>query len=84
MASPKRTASRARFVLQELAVDALLTAAILWVLVLLGEPLAAIITSPLFIVLMAGSLAYIAWKAYRHKPAGADERPEAFTERKPE
>ena len=73
MASPKRTASRARIVLQELAVDALVTAAILWVLVLLGEPLTAIITSPLFIVLMAGSLAYIAWKAYRHKPADADD-----------
>ncbi len=73
MASPKRTASRARFVLQELAVDALITAVILWVLVLLGEPLAAIITSPWFIVLMAGSLAYIAWKAYRHKSADADD-----------
>jgi len=51
--------------LQELAVDALGTTAILWVLVLLGEPLAAIITVPLFIVLMAGSLACIAWYAYR-------------------
>ena len=73
MAPPKRTASRVRFVLQELAIDALITAAILWVLVLLGEPLAAIITSPWFIVLMAASLAYIAWKAYRHTPAGADD-----------
>ena len=50
--------------LQELAVDALGTTAILWVLVLLGEPLAAIIV-PLVIVLMAGSLACIAWYAYR-------------------
>lgn len=73
MASPKRTASRARFVLQEPTVDVLITAAILWVLVLLGEPLAAVITSPWFIVLMAGSLAYIAWTAYRHKPADADD-----------
>ncbi|GEM_PF-3563347 len=73
MASPERTASRAGSVLGELAIDALITAAILWALVLLGEPLAAIITSPWFIVLMAGSLAYIAWKAYRHKPADADD-----------
>jgi hypothetical protein len=73
MASPKRTSSRARFVLQELAVDALVTAAIVWVLVLLGESLAAIITSPVFIVLMATSLAYIAWKACRHRPADADD-----------
>ena len=73
MASPQRTASRAGLVLQELVVDTLVTAAILWVLVLLGEPLAAIITSPVFIVLMAGSLAYVAWKAYRHKPADADD-----------
>ena len=73
MESPKRTVSRAKCELRELAVDALITAAILWVLVLLGEPLAAIITSPVFIVLMAGSLACIAWKAYRHKPADADD-----------
>ena len=73
MVSSKRTASRARFVLQELAVDALVTAAILWVLVLLGEPLVAIVTSPFFVILMAGSLACIAWKAYRHTPADADD-----------
>ena len=73
MASPKRTASRAKFVLQEVAVDALVTAAILWVLVLLGEPFAAILTSPLFIVLMTGSLAAIAWKTYRHTPADAGD-----------
>jgi hypothetical protein len=43
------------------------------VLVQLGEPLVAIITDPLFIVLMAGSLASIAWKAYRHRPADTDD-----------
>ncbi len=70
MTSPKRFKSRTRFVLEELVVDALITAAILWVLVLLGEPLVAILTSPVFIAIMAVSIAYIAWKAYRHTPEG--------------
>lgn len=74
MASSKHSKSRMRFVLEELAVDLVITAAILWVLVLLGEPLAAILTSPVFIAIMAVSLAYIAWRAYRHQPhAGSDQ-----------
>jgi len=73
MTSPKRSKSRTRFVLEELVVDALITAAILWVLVLLGEPLIAILTSPVFIAIMAAGIASIAWKAYRHQPeAGRD------------
>jgi hypothetical protein len=69
MASVKRPKSRTRFLLEELLVDAAITAVILWVLVLLGEPLAAILTNPVFIVIIAVSIAYIAWKTYRHEPA---------------
>lgn len=74
MASPKHSKSRMRFILEELAADAVITAAIIWVLVLLGEPLVAILTSPVFIAIMTVSLAYIAWKAYHHQPhAGSDQ-----------
>lgn len=73
LAASKRNVSRVRFVLGELVVDALVTIAIVWVLVLLGEPLTAILTSPVFLVLVTASLAYLAWKAYRHVPPTAGD-----------
>ncbi len=49
----------------ELTVDSVTTAAIVWGLVLLGEPLAHVLTSPLFIVLTTAGLARLGQKTFR-------------------
>lgn len=61
----------AKFV-EELLVDALITAAIVWGFVLLGEPLVHVLKSPIFIALTVGGLARLIYKTLRpKKPADA-------------
>lgn len=61
----------AKFV-EELLVDAVITAAIVWVFVLLGDSLVHVLTSPIFIVLTLGGLARLVYKTLRpKKPASA-------------
>jgi hypothetical protein len=52
----------------ELFVDVAITVVIVWGLVLLGEPLSHVLTSPLFIVLTLGGLIHLTVKALRHRP----------------
>ncbi|MEZ5217281.1 MAG: hypothetical protein R2715_12060 [Ilumatobacteraceae bacterium] len=47
------------------AIDAVITAAIVWVFVLLGEPLSHVLTDPIFIVLTLGGLARLVHKTFR-------------------
>ncbi len=61
--SPK---GRGEVFLEELIVDVFITAAIVWGLVLLGEPLVHVLTSPLFVILTLGGLAHLTFKALRH------------------
>lgn len=52
---------------EELTIDIVVTVAIVWGLVLLGEPLAHVLTSPLFIVLTIGGVGHLAYKGYRRE-----------------
>lgn len=57
---------------EELIVDVAVTAAIVWGLVLLGEPLGHVLRSPLFIILTVAGLTHLTVKAVRRpKPSGA-------------
>lgn len=61
----------AKFV-EELLVDAVITAAIVWAFVLLGDSFLHVLTSPIFIVLTVGGLARLVYKTLRpKKPASA-------------
>ncbi len=51
----------------ELAVDAVITAAIVWGLVLAGEPLVHVLSSPLFVVLTGAGLIHLVRKTFRHE-----------------
>ena len=65
------TKSRSDVFFEELIVDVLVTAAIVWGLVLLGEPLLHVLTSPLFIILTLAGVAHLTLKALRHDPLNA-------------
>ncbi len=54
-----------RFI-EELVVDSVITVAIVWGLVLLGEPLHHILVSPVFIVLTALGIISLIGKTLRH------------------
>lgn len=66
MSAEHKAKSRLRVFIEELIVDALITAAIVWAFVLLGTPLVDIITGPIFIVLVTGGLVYLI--VIRHDP----------------
>jgi hypothetical protein len=59
MSAEHKAKSRLRVFFEELIVDALITAAIVWAFVLLGTPLVDIVTGPIFIVLVTGGLVYL-------------------------
>lgn len=63
--SPK---SRGEVFIEKLIVDALITTAIAWGLVLLGEPVLHVLASPLFIILTLAGMAHLTFKALRHDP----------------
>lgn len=67
-AGPK---SRARRFVEELVLDVLITTAIVWGLVLIGEPLFDVFRSPLFIILTGGGLIYLIYKTFRRQDDGA-------------
>ena len=68
--SPKGRAER---FIEELIVDILITAAIVWGLVLLGEPLTHVLTSPLLIILTGGGLIRLVYKTVRPKKSANDD-----------
>lgn len=51
--------------IEDASIDVIITIAIVWTLVLFGEPHGAIIASPLFIVLSAVSLGHLVHKIAR-------------------
>jgi hypothetical protein len=65
MSAEHKAKSRLRVFFEELIVDALITAAIVWAFVLLGTPLVDIVTGPIFIVLVTGGLVYLIVKSIR-------------------
>lgn len=71
MPSPKTkpaesSKTRFEYVIEELIVDVLITVAIVWGLVALGEPLLHVLTSPLFIILTVAGLGHLTFKALQH------------------
>ena len=68
MSAEHKVKSRLRVFFEELIVDALMTAAIVWAFVLLGTPLVDIVTGPIFIVLVTGGLVYLTVKSIRRDP----------------
>jgi hypothetical protein len=68
----QKAKGRLRVFFEELIVDALITAAIVWAFVLLGTPLVDIITGPIFIVLVTGGLVYLIFKGIRRDPHPAE------------
>ena len=68
MTAERKAKSRLRGFFEELIVDALITAAIVWAFVLLGTPLVDIVTGPIFIVLVTGGLVYLTVKSIRRDP----------------
>lgn len=68
MSAEHKAKSRLRVFFEELIVDALMTAAIVWAFVLLGTPLVDIVTGPIFIVLVTGGLVYLIVKSIRRDP----------------
>lgn len=63
--------SRSEVFIEELIVDVLVTIAIVWFVVWLGEPLLHVLRSPLFITLTLGGLAHLTYKAVCHNPSGS-------------
>ncbi|MCP4085463.1 MAG: hypothetical protein GY745_10490 [Actinomycetia bacterium] len=57
---------------EEIGVDIVITVAIVWGLVLLGEPLLQVVMSPVFIILTIAGLAHLTAKTYRHDPGGGN------------
>lgn len=66
-ASTARPKSRAERFVEGLVLDVLITAAIVWGLVLVGEPLFDVSRSPLFIIFTGGGLIYLIHKTFRNK-----------------
>ncbi|MCP5024990.1 MAG: hypothetical protein GY929_01785 [Actinomycetia bacterium] len=66
-----RPKSSGEVFIEELIVDALITTAIVWGLVLLGEPLLHVLMSPVLIILTLAGVAHLTFKALRHHEQNA-------------